>query len=199
MGLAFGIQAAKQVVQPLCSRVRGLRGWCLRARCWRCSFRRCAAGCRNGRGTGCIRKCGVGMGCHGQGLVFLIGAVFALASCLNRAFRCRDVALLRGGGASTPPSGHAAAWCSARAPCRSSGGPASAGAPGKWLGRFGLGSKVVPSPWAAGAAAARSGQVRPARQCGGPERAGPPGWVTIPRQSRGHSGCEPLKAAVRGR
>lgn len=23
--------------------------------------------------------------------------------------------------------------------------------------------------------------------------------VTIPRQSRGHSGCEPLKAAVRGR
>ena len=27
------------------------------------------------------------------------------------------------------------------------------------------------------------------------------GWiqVTIPRQSRGHSGCEPLKAAVRGR
>lgn len=24
-------------------------------------------------------------------------------------------------------------------------------------------------------------------------------WVTIPRQSRGHSGCEPLKAAVRGR
>ena len=25
------------------------------------------------------------------------------------------------------------------------------------------------------------------------------GEVTIPRQSRGHSGCEPLKAAVRGR
>lgn len=25
------------------------------------------------------------------------------------------------------------------------------------------------------------------------------GPVTIPRQSRGHSGCEPLKAAVRGR
>ena len=25
------------------------------------------------------------------------------------------------------------------------------------------------------------------------------GRVTIPRQSRGHSGCEPLKAAVRGR
>ena len=25
------------------------------------------------------------------------------------------------------------------------------------------------------------------------------GSVTIPRQSRGHSGCEPLKAAVRGR
>jgi hypothetical protein len=25
------------------------------------------------------------------------------------------------------------------------------------------------------------------------------GGVTIPRQSRGHSGCEPLKAAVRGR
>lgn len=30
---------------------------------------------------------------------------------------------------------------------------------------------------------------------GGPRLA----WVTIPRQSRGHSGCEPLKAAVRGR
>ena len=27
----------------------------------------------------------------------------------------------------------------------------------------------------------------------------PNAGVTIPRQSRGHSGCEPLKAAVRGR
>ena len=47
------------------------------------------------------------------------------------------------GGPSTPASGRAAAWCSARAPCRFSGGPASAGAAGGSVGRFGLGSNVV--------------------------------------------------------
>ena len=51
-------------------------------------------------------------------------------------------------------------------------------------------------------------ELQPAAQAGDPEAQfhlglmhdfGKGVQVTIPRQSRGHSGCEPLKAAVRGR
>ena len=80
------------------------------------------------------------MGCHGQGLVFLIGAVFALASCLNRAFRCRAVAVLavvvrQHHHQATRRRGVQHAHLAAPV------GPSQQGAAGRWLGRFGLGRK----------------------------------------------------------
>ncbi|TQN07482.1 endonuclease/exonuclease/phosphatase (EEP) superfamily protein YafD [Acidovorax temperans] len=59
------------------------------------------------------------------------------------------------------------------------------------------------TPWARGLWGAEQAQMRRAGP-GVPTWPNAWGWlsvlpVTIPRQSRGHSGCEPLKAAVRGR